>query len=53
MYKPESVLENGNHKVIRDFDLQTYRSILNVSINKKKRTCDLVNFAALADHRGK
>ena len=56
MYKPESILEDENHKVLFDFEIQR-DNLFPVSkqdpvlINKnKKRTCRIVDFAVLADH---
>ena len=54
MHKP--FLENDTHKLLWDFDIQTDH--LNsarrpdlIVINKKKRTCKIVDFAVPADHR--
>ena len=58
MHKPESVLENQAHKFLWDFEIQiddlipTWRPDL-VIINKKKRICRILDFAALVDHRVK
>ena len=54
-YRPESVLENEMNKIFWDFELQTNHLILAkrsdlMTINKKKRTCRIVNFAVPADH---
>ena len=58
MHKPESVLENETHKILWDFKIQTDHLITArrpdlVLINKKKRTCHIVDFAVPADHRVK
>ena len=59
MRNPESVLENETHKITWDFEIQTNHLILArqpdlVIVNKKKkRTCRIVDFAVLADHRKK
>ena len=44
------------HKLLIDFDIQTDRLILArrpdiIIINKKKRTCRIVDFAVPVDHR--
>ena len=57
-HKPESVLENETHKILWDFEIQTDHLITArrpdlVLINKKKRTCHIVDFAVPADHRVK
>ena len=56
MHNPAPVLENNTHKLLRDFDIQTDHLISDrrpdlIILNKKKRTCKIVNFAVLADHR--
>ena len=56
MYNSESVLENKTHKLLWDFEIQTDHLILArrrdiVIVNKIKRTCQIVDFAVLADHR--
>ena len=58
MHKPESVLENETHKILWDFKIQTDHLIPArrpdlVVINKKERTCHLIDFAVPADHRVK
>ena len=58
MHKPESVLENETHKILWDFEIKTDHLIPArrpdlVLINKKERTCQLVDFAVPADHRVK
>ena len=55
MHNPASVLENDTHKLLWDFDIQTDHLILAgrsglIMINKKKRTCKIVDFALLIDH---
>ena len=57
-HKPESVLENKTHKILWDFEIQTDHQIPArrpdlVVINKKERTCHLIDFAIPADHRVK
>ena len=58
MHKPESFLENETHKIIWDFEVQTDHLIPArrpdlVLIDKKRKTCHLVDFAVPADHRVK
>ena len=58
MHNPKSVLENETHRLLWDFRIQTDHLILAcqldlIIINKKKRTCQIVNFAVLAEHRVK
>ena len=58
MHNPESVLENEAHKLHWDFEIQTdylisVRQLDLIIINKKKRTCLIVYFAILVDHRVK
>ena len=58
MHKPESVLKNGIHKILWDLQIQTDHVILSkrqdlVLINKKKRTCWLVDFAVPTNYRVK
>ena len=56
MHNLAPVLENDTHKLLWDFDIHTdhlisaRRSEL-IIINKKKRTCKIVDFAVPADHR--
>ena len=56
MHNPAPVLENDSHKLLCDFNLQTDHLIparrpdLKI-INKKKRTCKIVDFAAPTDYR--
>ena len=56
MHNPAPVLENDSHKLLWDFNIQTDHLIparrpdLKM-INKKKRTCKIVDFAVPADHR--
>ena len=58
MPKADFVQENRTHKILSDFDIQmdhyipTRRPDL-VLINKKKRTCHLMDFAVPMDHRVK
>ena len=56
MHNPEPVIENDTHKLRWDFDIQTEHLISArkpdlIIINKKKRTCKIVDFAVPADHR--
>ena len=56
MHNLAAVLENDTHKLLWDFDLQTEQLISVrrtdlIQINKKKRTCKIVDFAVPADHR--
>ena len=56
MHNPAPVLKNNTHKLIWDFDIHTdhlisARKLDLIIINKKKRTCKIVNFAVPADHR--
>ena len=56
MHNPASVLENDTHKLLWDFDIHTDHLISArrpdiIIINKKKRTCKIVDFAVPADHR--
>ena len=58
MHKPESIQDNETHKILWDFEIQTDYLIPArrpdlVIIRKKKRTCSIVNFAALEDHKVK
>ena len=56
MDNPAHVLENATHKLLWDFNIQTDHLIPArrpdlIIINKKKRTCKIVDFAVPADHR--
>ena len=55
MHSPAPVLENATHKLLWEFNIQTDHLIParrpDLIINKKKRTCKIVDFAAPADHR--
>ena len=62
MHNPESVLENETHKLLWDFEIYSAHLILgrkpdliiiNKEKKKKKRTCEIVDFAVPADHRVK
>ena len=58
MHNPESVLENDTHKLLWDFEIQTDHLISArwpdlIIINKKERTCRIVDFTFSADHRVK
>ena len=56
MHNPAPVLENNTHKLPWDFDIHTDQRIAArrpdlIIINKKKRTCKIVDLAVPADHR--
>ena len=56
MHNPAPVLENNTHKLLWDFDIHTDYLISArrpdlIIINKKKRTCKIVDFAVSADHK--
>ena len=56
MHNPAPVLENATHKLLWDFNIQTDQLIPArrpglIIINKKKRTCKIVDFAVPTDHR--
>ena len=58
MHNPAPVLENDTHKLLWDFNIQTDQLILArrpdliiINKKKKKRTCKIVDFAVLANHR--
>ncbi len=56
MHNLAHVLENDTHKLLWDFNIQTDHLISDrrphlIIINKKKRTCTIVDFAVPADHR--
>ena len=56
MHHPAPVLENDTHKLLWDFDIHTdhlisARKLDFIVINKKERTCKIVDFAVPADHR--
>ena len=58
MHNTESVLGNETHKLLWDFDIQTNCLISArrpefIIINKKERTCRIVDFAVPADYRVK
>ena len=65
MHNPEAVLENETHRLLWDFEIQTDHLIwakrpdLEIANKKKKKkkkkkkTCQIVDFAILADHRVK
>ena len=55
MHNRESVLQNETHKFLWDFEIQTDHLILarrpdQVVVDKKKRTYQIVDFDAPADH---
>ena len=57
-HKPEAVLENDNHKLLWDFDIQTDHLIQArrpdlVIVDKKRKACQIVDVAVPADHRVK
>ena len=57
MHNQLPVLENDTHKLLWDFDIHTDHRIsarrrdLTIINKKKKRTCQIVDFAVPADHR--
>ena len=56
MHNSEPVLENVIQKVFRDFEIQTDHLISArwsdlLIVNRKKKTCQIVDFAIPADHR--
>ena len=56
MHNPESAPENEMHKGLWDFGIQTDHLISArrpdlMIVNKKRRTCRIVDFAIPADHR--
>ena len=58
IHNPAPVLENDTHKHLWDFDIQTDHLIsarrpdlIIIKKKKKKKTCKIVDFAFLADHR--
>ena len=56
MHNPAPVLENNTHKLPWGFDIHTDHLISArrpdlIIINKKKRTCKIVEFAVPTDHR--
>ena len=58
MPNQESMLENEMHKILWDFELQVDHQISArkadlVIVNKKQRTCWIVDFAIPADHKVK
>ena len=58
MYNPTAVLENDTHKLLWYFDIQTDHLISArqpdlIIINKKKRTCQIVDIALPANHKVK
>ena len=57
MHNPASVPENETHKLLWDFEIKTDHLISarrpDLTVINKKRTCRIVNFAVLADHRVK
>ena len=56
MHNPAPVLENGTHKLLWDFNIQTDLQIPArrpdlIIINKRKRICKIFDFAVPANHR--
>ena len=56
IHNPAPVLENDTHKLLWDFDIHTCHLISArrpnlITINKKKRTCKIVDFAVPAEER--
>ena len=56
MLNPAPVLENDTHKPLWDFDIHTDHLISArrpdlIIINKKKRTCKIIDSAVPANHR--
>ena len=56
MHNPAPVLENDTHKLLWEFDIQTYHLLSArrpdlLIINKKKRICKIVDFTVSADLR--
>ena len=56
MHNTAPALENNTHKLQWDFDIHTDHLISArktdlIIINKKKRTCKIVDFAVSAEHR--
>ena len=54
-HNPESVLEKEKHKLLWDFEIQTghlisARRLDQMIVNKKKRTCRIVDFPIPADN---
>ena len=54
--QPSTLLENNTHKLLWDFNIYTDHLISArrpdlIIINKKNRTCKIVDFAVLADNR--
>ena len=55
VHKPASAKENETHKLLWDFDIQTDHLMSTrrpdlIIINKRRRTCKIVDFAVTADH---
>ena len=59
MNMSQSVLENQDYKIFQDFSIQTnhvieaicYRTRFLIVIDKKKRTCKIIDFAVPRDSR--
>ena len=55
-HEPESVLENEDYKTLWDFSIQTDHFIKarrpdSVLVDKKERSCKIINFAVPGDRR--
>ena len=55
-HEPESVLENEDYKILWDFSIQTDNVIKarrpeSVLVDKKERSCKIINFAVPGDSR--
>ena len=58
MHNTESVVENDTHKILWDFEIQadyliSVRLPVQVTVKKKERISQNVDFGVLADHRVK
>ena len=57
MHNPESVPENGTHKILWDFEIQTDHLISarrpDLVIVNNKKTCRILDFAVSADHKAR
>ena len=54
-HEPESVLENEDYKILRDFSIQADQFIEAgrpglVVVDKKERSCKIINFAVPGDN---
>ena len=55
-HEPESALESKDYKILWDFSIQTYHvieawSLDLVVVDKKRRTCKIIDFAVPGDNR--